>query len=347
MNQKRTVLALDAMGGDHAPQSVVEGASLALKQYPGIQFQFYGDEAKIKSLIAKDPALLECSEVFHTDVAIKSEDKPSVALRQRNSSMRLAVEAVQEGRAHGVVSAGNTGAYMAISKILLKTIPGIERPAIATLIPTEKSACVMLDLGANIQCDVDHLVQFAIMGNVYAKERLGLKSPKVGILNVGSEELKGNVTVQQAAQVLKKIPSIVNFYGFIEGDHIMEGTVDVVVTDGFTGNVALKTMEGVAKVISNFLKKSYRRGVISRLGAILSLGALRRLRQRFDPRVHNGAIFIGLGGIAIKSHGGADPIAFSNAIGVAAQMISHDFNQQIERDLRQVENLLAGETSAS
>lgn len=336
------------MGGDHAPQSVVEGASHSLDRYPLIRFQFYGDQAKLNPLIEKYPNLSGCSEVIHTDVAISSDEKPSVALRQgKNSSMRLAVEAVQQGRAHGVISAGNTGAYMAISKILLKTIPGIERPAIATLIPTEKSACVMLDLGANIQCDVDHLVQFAIMGNIYAKERLDLKSPKVGILNVGSEELKGNAIVQQAAQVLRKIPGVINFHGFVEGDDIMEGTVDVVVTDGFTGNVALKTMEGVAKVISNFLKQSYRRGVISRLGAILSLGALRRLRQRFDPRVHNGAIFIGLGGIAIKSHGGADAVAFANAIGVAAQMISHEFNQQIECDLKEVENLLTDDPAIS
>jgi len=336
------------MGGDHAPQSVVEGAHLALEDHPDLQFQFYGDQVKLNPLLTKYPKLLECSEIIHTDVAISSEEKPSIALRQgKNSSMRLAVEAVQQGCAHGVVSAGNTGAYMAISKILLKTIPGIERPAIATLIPTEKSACVMLDLGANIQCDVDHLVQFAIMGNIYAKERLGLKFPKVGILNVGSEELKGNAIVQQAAQVLRKIPEIVNFHGFVEGDDIMQGTVDVVVTDGFTGNVALKTMEGVAKVIANFLKHSYRQGVISRLGAILSLGALRRLRQRFDPREHNGAIFIGLGGIAIKSHGGADALAFANAIGVSAQMISHEFNQQIEDDLRQVENLITGDAPVS
>ena len=334
-------IALDAMGGDHAPKIVVEGASLALAQQPDLFLTLFGDRDKLDPWIKEYSLPLGRFDIVHTSAYITSDLKPSIALRQsKGSSMRLAIEHVVKGGSHGVVSAGNTGAYMAIAKLVFRTIPGIERPAIASMIPNKKGASVVLDLGANIQCDMQNLIQFAIMGRVYAQGALGRKNPKVGLLNVGSEDLKGHAYIQEAAQMLRALDSFIDFHGFIEGNDIGLGTVDVVVADGFSGNIALKSIEGLAQMLSYHLKQELSRGIFNKLGALLSFRAFNRFRQKFDPRKYNGAIFIGLNGVAVKSHGGADGVAFAHAIKEARTMVSHHFNDKIRQDLEHAENIL-------
>ena len=314
-------IALDAMGGDRAPGMVVKGAEIALQRHPELHFLLFGVEDEIRPLLAKAPQLRRAVTLHHTSELVADDAKPSLALRTaRQSSMRLAIDAVAEGRADGVVSAGNTGALMAIAKFVLKMLPGIDRPAIASFFPTRRGESVMLDLGANIECDAENLVQFALMGDVFARTVLGLVEPTVGLLNVGSEDLKGNDAVRAASARLRETITPIHFYGFIEGDDIAAGTVDVVVTDGFTGNVAVKTAEGMAKLFGEFLEAAFRHSMLARIGYLFSRGALRKLRMRSDPRRYNGAIFLGLSGIAVKSHGSTDAFGFANAIGVAVDM---------------------------
>lgn len=339
-------VALDAMGGDGAPATVVRGASMARERFPFVDFLIFGAESQVRPLIDKMPRLSEGCTLHHTDDIVRNEDKPSVALRAgRNSSMRLAIDAVGDGRAAGVVSAGNTGALMAMSKLVLRMVPGIDRPAIASFFPTERGESVMLDLGANIECDARNLVQFAIMGDVFARAVLAIQKPTVGILNVGSEDLKGHDEVKKAAQLLREGAVPIHFYGFVEGDDIPAGTVDVVVTDGFTGNIALKTAEGTARLYTNFVREAFKSSVLARLGYLLSRPALRKLRKRADPRRYNGAVFLGLNGIAVKSHGGTDALGFANAIGVAVDMATHGFLHRVKDELEQISTAgpLAGE----
>jgi len=326
-------IALDAMGGDGAPAMVVNGADLARARFPQARFLFFGDAARIRPLLDKLPRLAEVSSVHHADQVVTAADKPSAALRAgRGSSMRLAIDAVRDGRAAGVVSAGNTGALMAMAKFVLKTMPGIDRPAIASFFPTMRSESVMLDLGANVVCDADNLVQFAVMGEVFARTVLGVLRPTIGLLNVGAEDLKGHEAVREAAAILRSttLPGV--FHGFVEGDDIAKGTVDVVVTDGFTGNVAVKAIEGTAKLYAEFLRHAFKSSLLSRLGYLLARPALNTLRVRTDPRRYNGAIFLGLNGIAVKSHGGTDAFGFSNAIGVTIDMIRHGATDKIKED---------------
>ena len=327
-------IALDAMGGDHAPGMVLRGADIALERFPTAKFHVFGDRVRIAPLLAKLPRLAPAITLHHTDEAIPGDAKPSVALRTgRRSSMRLAIDAVADGRADGVVSAGNTGAMMAMAKFALKTLPGIDRPAIATLFPTRRGDSVMLDLGANVECDAENLVQFALMGDVFARTVLGLAQPTVGLLNVGSEDLKGNDAVRAAAARLRGGMTPIRFYGFIEGDDIAAGTVDVIVTDGFTGNVTLKAVEGVAKLFSESLRASFRYSLSARIGYLFARGALKKLAARLDPRRYNGAMFLGLAGIAVKSHGSTDAFGFANAIGVAVDLKVNGFQQKISDEL--------------
>jgi glycerol-3-phosphate acyltransferase PlsX len=327
-------IALDAMGGDNAPEIVLQGADIARLRFPGVRFAIYGDEAKINPLLERMGKLREIVTVHHTDEVVTNEIKPSVALRQgRKSSMQLAINAVRSGAAEGVVSAGNTGALMAMAKISLKTLPGIDRPAIAAIFPTQRSECVMLDLGANVECDSANLFQFGVMGSVFARTVLGLLKPSVGILNVGTEEMKGNDAVRQAAAYLRESKLPIQYHGFVEGDGIAKGTVDVIVTDGFTGNVALKTCEGTIGLYSDFLRKAFTSTLVSRLGYLLARHSLNKLRARVDPRRYNGAMFLGLNGIVIKSHGGTDGFGFANAIGVAVDMSTNGFNDKIIKEL--------------
>jgi glycerol-3-phosphate acyltransferase PlsX len=330
----RLTIALDVMGGDRAPDIVLKGANIARERFPHTEYLLFGVEPKIKRLLDRLPRLRKVATVHHTDDVVSNDAKPSVALRtNRRSSMALAIGAVAEGHAAAAVSAGNTGALMAMAKLALRTLPGIDRPAIASFFPTVKGESVMLDLGANVECGADNLVQFAIMGDVFARTVLGLMNPTIGLLNIGAEDLKGHEELREAAQMLRASQLGAQFHGFIEGNDIAEGTVDVVVTDGFTGNIALKTAEGTARLLTHFLRESFRHSMLAKLGYIFARPAIVKFRGRVDPRRYNGAIFLGLNGIAVKSHGSTDALGFANAIGVAVDMAIHGFIGKIKAEL--------------
>ena len=327
-------IALDATGGDRAPNIVVKGADIALQRFPDARFLLFGVEDGVRPLLVNFPRLSEAVRLYHTTEVVPDDAKPSLALHTgRQSSMRLAIDAVADGRADGVVSAGNTDALMAMSKLALKMLPGIDRPAIASFFPTRRGESVMLDLGANVECDADNLVQFALMGHALARTVLGFVDPSVGLLNVGSEDLKGNDTVRSASARLRGAMKPIRFHGFIEGDDIAAGTVDVVVTDGFTGNVAVKTAEGTVKLFSESLEAAFHHSLLASIGYLFARGTLKKLRTRIDPRRHNGAMFLGLEGIAVKSHGSTDAFGFANAIGVAIDMKANGFLDKIQVEL--------------
>lgn len=345
MSSKNQIIALDAMGGDYGPQVVVPAAAAALKEQRDLEFIFFGDEQQIERLRENHKDLQARSRIVHTDKVISNEEKPSAALRSgKNSSMRLAIDAVKSGEAQSIVSAGNTGALMAMAKISLRCLPGIHRPAIASVFPTVKGETVMLDLGANIACDAEVLVQFAILGAIYAKAVSGNVNPSVGILNVGSEDMKGHEHVRNAAAILSSINFPGKFYGFVEGNDITKGTTDVVVTDGFTGNVALKVAEGVGEMSTTFLKEAFSSSPIAKLGALLAYGALKKVKQRVDPRYYNGGMFLGLNGICVKSHGSMDEYGFSRAILVAADLVGQGYNDRVASE---IEHLMEQETFVS
>ena len=324
---------------------VIAGLNRALKRDTALELILFGDQARLNPLLDRFPAVRKAAVVRHTEHVVGSGEKPSVALRTgRSSSMRLAIDAVAAGEAQGVVSAGNTGALMAMAKFVLKTLPGIARPAIAALFPSRNGETVILDLGANVDCDAENLVQFAVMGEVFARNVLGLEQPSVALLNVGEEDLKGRESVKRAAGILQASPLAIRFHGFVEGNAIAAGTVDVIVTDGFTGNVALKTAEGTAKLYSQFLKEALNGDWMARLGAMLARPALRAMRERVDPRRYDGAMLLGLNGICVKAHGGTDAIGFSNAMRVATDLITENLNDGIKHDFAK---LASGEPNNS
>lgn len=329
MSQRLTI-AVDVMGGDHAPDMVIRGLTLARERHPDVRYILFGDEARVAPLLESMPQAAEVSELRHTADSIPNDMKPSVALRSgRQSSMRLAINAVADGEAGGVISAGNTGAYMATAKFALKTLASIDRPAIVATTPTQRGDVVLLDLGANIECDAENLVQFAVMGEVFARIVLGIRKPTIGILNVGEEDLKGVDTVKLAASMLRNSALSETFAGFVEGNDITSGKVDVVVTDGFTGNVALKSIEGAGRFMSSLLRDMFSSSWRARLGYLLARPAVEYLRQSLDPRRYNGAMLIGLNGVAVKSHGGTDAIGFAHALSVAIEMVGNDINKKI------------------
>jgi glycerol-3-phosphate acyltransferase PlsX len=314
------VLSIDAMGGDSAPQIVIDGAIKALCDGLRATFIVHGDQSRVLPLLDSHPSHQHLFKIIHTTEVISNDMKASGAIRGlRSSSMRLSIECVLKGEAAAVISAGNTAAYMALSKLLFKTVQGIHRPAIATFLPTFSGRCLAMDLGANIDCTEENLVQFAVMGHVFGQRLLGKVNPSIGLLNVGSESVKGSHTVQGAAQTLRNMPHL-NFYGFIEGNDIAAGTTDVVITDGFTGNVALKTIEGTARLIQKMLSDSLGSSIRGKAGYLIAKPAFQCLKDRMDPRLYNGALFLGLQGIAVKSHGGTDSTGFANAIKVAAAL---------------------------
>jgi glycerol-3-phosphate acyltransferase PlsX len=335
---KAQIIAIDAMGGDFGPSVTIPAASMALKALKSdIRFTFFGDSSLIEPVLSQYPELEKCSSIEHTDKVISSTEKPSVALRQgKGSSMRLAIDAVKNGAAGSVVSAGNTGALMATAKMVLKCLPGINRPAIASVMPTRSGDTIMLDLGANITCDSEILVQFAVLGAVYARAVKGLTNPAVGLLNVGSEEMKGHDQLRSAYSILSNVEFPGKFYGFVEGNDIALGTVDVVVTDGFTGNIALKVAEGVGLLTADFLKQELKSSPLAVIGALFAYGALKRLKARMDPRFYNGGMFLGLDGICVKSHGGMDAYGFSRAICVAANLVDNGYNRRVAHELEQL-----------
>lgn len=323
------------MGGDRAPQIVIEGADRVAEKTLNVQFLFFGDAKKIQPIINHCRFLKGRFELIHTEDFISADEKPSNALRRgTKSSMRLAIDAVKEGKADVIVSAGNTGALMAIAKIVLRTLPSIDRPAIVTSIPNKKkSGTVFLDMGANVECSADVLFQFAIMGSAFARAVRKINKPTIGILNVGSEELKGHDDVRNAAEMLKNSALKDQFYGYVEGNDIAAGTVDVVVTDGFTGNIALKAIEGMAKMVSGIVKEGFTSSIWSKIGYLLASFSLSKALKAVDPRLHNGAMLVGLGGVVVKSHGSADALSFSNAIKVAISLVENQINEQITQEL--------------
>ena len=331
-------IALDAMGGDHAPQVVIAGADMARERFPELRFLLHGDERLLRALLRARGQLAARAQIEHTPERVDPDARPSQVLRQgRGTSMCLAIEAVKAGRASAAVSAGNTGALMALAKFVLKTLPGIERPAIASLMPTRRSEVVFLDLGANSECDADNLVQFAVMGEVFARAVLGVTKPTVGLLNIGTEEVKGHDTLREAAAALRASHLPIEFRGFVEGTDVTSGTVDVVVTDGFTGNVALKVLEGTVGLYTQFLREAFKSSLVAQLGYVLARPALQLLRQRLDPRRYNGAMFLGLNGVVVKSHGGTDALGFANAIGVAVDLVQQGTNQRITAELNRLD----------
>jgi phosphate acyltransferase len=329
-------IALDAMGGDHGPSVVVPGAALALQRRPDSSFIFFGDEAVIRPLLDQHPKLAAVSTLVHTDVAVRMDDKPSQALRagRRVSSMWMAIEAVKKGNADVAVSAGNTGALMAMSKVCLHMMPLIDRPAIACIWPTSRGESIVLDVGATIGADAQHLVDLAIMGSAMARIVFDLEKPSVGLLNVGVEEIKGLEEVKAASRLLKEtpIPTLI-YHGFVEGDDIGKGTVDVVVTEGFTGNIALKTAEGTAKQIATYLKDAMSSSLMSKIGYLFAKGAFAALKDKLDPRNSNGGVFLGLDGVVIKSHGGTDAVGYAGAVEIGYEMVRHGLLEKIRESI--------------
>jgi phosphate acyltransferase len=332
------VLSIDGMGGDSAPDIVVEGVEIAARRMPGLRFLIHGDTARLNPLLERHGGAKAVSDVVHAEKSIGMEIKPSQALRQgKGSSLWSAVAAVEEGRAHAVVSAGNTGAYMAIAMFRLRTMEGVHRPALAARWPAANGGnVVMLDVGANVQADGEQLVEFAIMGEAFQRAVSGKERPSVALLNVGAEDQKGHEEIRNAAQLIRDAGVDMDFQGFVEGDDISKGTVDVVVTDGFTGNIALKTGEGTARLVGQLLKESLTSGPFAMLGALIAAPALSKLRKRMDPGSFNGALFLGLNGIVVKSHGSANGSGYASAIEVAAKMARSHYRDEIQANLQRL-----------
>jgi phosphate acyltransferase len=328
-------IALDAMGGDFGPSVVAPGADMFLARHPDAEFLMFGDQEKIAPLLKSFPRLAAKTQLRHTDVSVGMADKPSQALRagRRNSSMWLALDAVKKGEADCAVSAGNTGALMAMSKICLRTMPQIDRPALAAIWPTLRGRSIVLDVGATIGADAQHYVDLAIMGAAMARSLFEVERPTVGLLNVGVEEVKGIEEVRAASRLLQAIDSpLLDYRGFVEGDDIGRGAVDVVVTEGFTGNIALKTAEGTARQIRAYLRQSLSKNLATKLGAFIARSAFADLKARLQPREVSGAVFLGLEGVVIKGHGGIDADGFSGAIEIGFGMVRHGLLDKI-RDM--------------
>ena len=329
-------ISLDAMGGDNAPQIIVDGAAQTKIRHPYVKFSFYGNKIKLLPLIGSSEVLKE-SEIVHTDEFIDPNEKPSIAVRKgRNSSMGMAIQSVKSGKADAIVSAGNTGALMAMAKLFLRPIEGINRPAIAAYFPTITGESCMLDLGANIDCDAKNLVQFAFMGQAFANIVMGVDNPSISLLNIGEEEQKGLDYIKEASQILSDLKSQINYTGFIEGDKIAQGISDVIIADGFSGNVSLKTAEGTALLVTSYLKKALSSSLSSKIGYLFAKKAINNFRLQMDPRKYNGAVFLGLNAVAVKSHGGTDGFGFANAICVALDMVKYNFINDLKNKISKI-----------
>jgi phosphate acyltransferase len=330
-------IAVDAMGGDEGVRVMVEGAALARRRHDRFNFLLVGDEQRIKAALDSHPNLRGASEILHSTDVISGEEKPSQALRRaRTTSMGMAIDAVKRGEAGAAVSAGNTGALMAIAKLALRTMPGIDRPALAALLPTlGDNDVVMLDLGANTDCDSRNLVQFAVMGAAYSRVVTGLPAPRVRLLNIGTEDMKGTDELREASDRLKAAAGnlAMSFDGFIEADKVCRGEVDVVVSDGFSGNIALKAIEGTARFVGDLLRRSFQSSLRSKFGFLVSRPATELLKHHLDPNNHNGAVFLGLNGIVVKSHGSANAVGVANAVHVTARLLEENVTERITADL--------------
>ncbi|MEO0983181.1 MAG: phosphate acyltransferase PlsX [Pseudomonadota bacterium] len=316
------ILAIDAMGGDDAPAVVIEGLARFCRRRDDVAFHLHGDEAKVSAALRDAPEVATRSEIIHADGSVRMDEKPSQALRTaRGTSMWNAIEAVKEGTADAAVSAGNTGALMAMSMLRLRKMRGVHRPGMTAFWPTVNGVSVILDVGANLEADASQLVTFAIMGEAFARALMGIENPTVGILNIGSEETKGHDEVREAAAILSAGEFGMNYVGFIEGDDISMGAVDVVVTDGFTGNVAIKTAEGTARMFTHFLRNAFSSGPIAKLGALAVANGMSEMRDKLNPSNSNGAVLLGLNGIVVKAHGGSEPDGYANAVNVAMNLV--------------------------
>lgn len=331
------VISIDAMGGDNSPRVVIEGLAIAAKTNKDAKFLLFGDEAKINPIIAENNILKNCCEVRHAPEVVLNEDKPSQVIRNRNTSMYMAIDAVKRNEAKAVISAGNTGALMAISKLVLKTLPKINRPAIISIMPHQFGKYVMLDLGANTECDGINLAQFALMGEIVAKNTLDIPRPRVALLNIGAEEMKGKGEIHQAAQIIRNSRLNMDFIGYIEPHEIAEGKADVVVADGFTGNIALKSIEGTAKLVMRLIKQAVKSSIMAKLGLPFMLGVGMKLKKTMDPRLYNGAMFVGLNGLSVKSHGGTDALGFSVAVSNTIKLSRQNFVTTISAELEKVD----------
>ncbi|WP_295525274.1 phosphate acyltransferase PlsX [Novosphingobium sp. Chol11] len=336
-------IAVDAMGGDEGVRVMVEGAALARTRHDQFKILLVGDEERIKQALSRHPNLRAASEILHAPDVVSGDEKPTQALRRaKTTSMGLAIDAVKRGEAGAAVSAGNTGALMAMAKVALRMVPGIDRPALAALMPTlGKHDLIMLDLGANAECDARNLVQFAIMGAAYARIVNGLENPRVRLLNIGSEETKGTGELREAAALLKEAALRLEFSfdGFIEADKLSRGDFDVAVTDGFSGNIALKAMEGAARFVADLLKRSFASSLRSKFGFLISRPATELLKHHLDPNNHNGAVFLGLNGIVVKSHGGATALGVAHAVDVTARLLAENLTERIAADLQRSANV--------
>lgn len=333
-------IAIDAMGGDEGLAVMLAGVAEARRRFDGTHFFLVGDEAKIAEGLKNHPNLTANSEIVHAPEVIKGDEKPSAALRRAKiTSMGVAIDLVKQGRAAAAVSSGNTGALMAMAKVSLRTMKGIDRPALAGLMPSlGPNDTVVLDLGANTECDARNLMQFAVMGAAYARTQLDLASPRVALLNIGTEDQKGTGEIRDAAQALRDATHLpLTFVGFIEGDKLSRGDVDVIVCDGFSGNIALKTAEGTARFVADLLRRAFSSSVRSKIGFLISRPATELLRHHLDPNNHNGAVFLGLNGLVVKSHGGANETGVANAIAVAAKSVRDDLARKIAEDLKYFE----------
>jgi phosphate acyltransferase len=329
-------IAVDAMGGDEGLAVMLAGVARARHRFEGLRFILVGDEAAITEGLKKHPNLTAHSEIVHAPEVVGSSEKPSQAIRRaKTTSMGVAIDLVKQGRAAAAVSSGNTGALMAMAKLSLRTMPGIDRPALAAMMPSlGENDVVVLDLGANTECDARNLVQFAVMGAAYARTTLELESPRVALLNIGSEDQKGTDEIRDAAQTLRLATHLpMSFTGFIEGDRLSRGEVDVIVCDGFSGNIALKTAEGTARFVADLLRRAFKSSLRSQIGFLISKPATDLLRHHLDPNNHNGAVFLGLNGLVLKSHGSANEVGVATAIGVAAKMVRDDLTRRIAEDL--------------
>ncbi len=332
-------IAVDAMGGDEGVRVMIEGAALARRRHDRFKFLLVGDEPRIKAALETHPGMAEASEILHCEDVIEGDEKPSKALRRaKTTSMGLAVDAVKRGEAGAAVSAGNTGALMAISKLALRTMPGLDRPALAALLPTlSDNDVIMLDLGANRECDARNLVQFAIMGAAYSRIVTGISRPRTRLLNIGTEETKGTEDIQNAAETLRAATGLeMQFEGYVEADKINRGECDVVVCDGFSGNIALKAIEGTARFVTDLLRRAFTSSIRSKVGFLVSRPATELLKHHLDPNNHNGAVFLGLNGVVVKSHGSADAKGVANAVEVAARLLEDDILNRIKHDLGEV-----------
>ena len=334
------VISVDVMGGDHGPNVILDGIEKSLAQRSDARFLLFGNEELVGPELARRPRVEAASTFTHCDMSVAMDAKPSIALRQgrKVSSMWQAIEAVKSGAAQACISAGNTGALMAMSKVVLRTLPGIERPAIVAVWPTVRGRSVVLDVGATIGGPASQYAQFAVMGAAYGRAIFDISNPTIGLLNIGVEDVKGTDSVREAAELLAR--SELNFTGFIEGDGIGRGDADVIVTDGFTGNIALKTAEGTARQIAEYLRQAMGGSVFSRLGYVFARSAFKNLRQRMDPNAANGGMFLGLNGIVVKSHGGADANGFASAVGVTIDVVDADISNSIAADIEKMQILL-------